>query len=47
MKNDQIIIFDTTLRDSEQCPGASFLPFKRTLFQGATIRFCSSTSAML
>jgi hypothetical protein len=22
-------------------------PFKRTLFQGATIRFCSSTSAML
>lgn len=23
MKNDQIIIFDTTLRDGEQCPGAS------------------------
>src|SRR5207249_12197895 len=23
MKNDRIIIFDTTLRDGEQCPGAS------------------------
>ena len=23
MKNDQIVIFDTTLRDGEQCPGAS------------------------
>ena len=23
MKNDKIIIFDTTLRDGEQCPGAS------------------------
>src|SRR5689334_2821302 len=23
MKNDRIVIFDTTLRDGEQCPGAS------------------------
>src|SRR5207247_10342329 len=23
MKNDRLIIFDTTLRDGEQCPGAS------------------------
>ena len=23
MKNDKIVIFDTTLRDGEQCPGAS------------------------
>ncbi len=26
MKNDRIIIFDTTLRDGEQCPGAAMTP---------------------
>src|SRR6185295_4815991 len=26
MKNDRIVIFDTTLRDGEQCPGAAMTP---------------------
>ncbi|HZM02802.1 MAG TPA: hypothetical protein VFC44_07240 [Candidatus Saccharimonadales bacterium] len=39
MKNNRIIIFDTTLRDGEQCPGASMNLREKLAYLNAVNRF--------
>ncbi len=39
---DQVVIFDTTLRDGEQCPGANMTFEEKLQLQNCSIRWAST-----